>query len=390
MPFSLSPAILLSCLAILLLACNAQNREAVPPEKNTTIWVGTYTKKEGHVDGKAAGIYRLELNEETGALKRAYTKDDIINPSYLTLSPDRQFLYAVSETGPDVDTNTAYVHAYAIGKDGELEFINRQPSYSFAPCYASVHPEGKWLVITNYVAGRVVSYPLATDGSISEAAHSIRLEGSGPTDRQEDSHPHSAVFSPDGKWLCVADLGTDRIMIYQFDQENGQLVTAPSPYTELPPGAGPRHLIFHPNEPFAFCINELNSTITSFQYHPEAGALTPLHHITTLPQGFDGFNLCADIHLSPDGQFLYANNRGHNSIACYRITAGTGAMSPLGQVPSGGDFPRNFTLSPDGKYLLVANQNSDNILTFSIDPATGNLSKRAESAVPTPVCLVFQ
>jgi 6-phosphogluconolactonase len=391
MPSSLSPYLLLTCLALLLFSCNSPQAETMSSDSsNATVWAGTYTKKEGHVDGKAAGIYRLELDRKTGAVQLAYTQDDIINPSFVTLSPDRNFLYAVSETGPDVDTNTAYVHAYAIGKDGQLDFINRQPSYSFAPCYASVHPGGKWLVITNYVAGRVVSYPLAADGAMGEAAHSIRLEGSGPTNRQEDSHPHSAVFSPDGKWLYVADLGTDKIMTFQFDELKGQLVAAASPFTELTPGAGPRHLVFHPSEPLFFCVNELNSTVTSFQHDAETGSLTMLHSHTTLPEGHEGFNLCADIHISPDGQYLYASNRGHNSIAGFRITTSTGALRPLGHTPTGGDFPRNFALSPDGQFLLVANQNTDNILTFAVDSTTGGLSQLAESKVPTPVCLIFQ
>ncbi len=388
----LQKALLLGLCFASLSACQSSAESADNSDQEqidmTTLWVGTYTRKEGHVDGKAAGIYRLSMNNTSGELQQTYVQTDIHNPSFVALSPDRQFLYAVSETGGDVDSLTAYVYAYAVEGDS-LRFLNRQPSYSFAPCHLNVHPDGGYLMVANYVGGMIVSYPIQTNGELGDTPDTLRLQGAGPNPRQESSHPHSISYSPDGKWVYVADLGTDKINIFRFNDQ-GRWWLADPPSVALSPGAGPRHLAFHPSLSIAYSINELNSTVSVFHWIAESGAFSEIEHISTLPEDFSGDNLTADIQLSPDGKYLYASNRGHNSLARFAVNGETGQLSFLGTTPTQGDFPRNFNISPDGEWLYVANQNTDNIVGFVIDPQTGDLTPSLNFPLPTPVCLVFE
>jgi 6-phosphogluconolactonase len=349
-------------------------------------FVGTYTRKEGHVDGKAKGIYQLELDSGSSRLLRVGTIPDIINPSFVNFDPKGRFLYAVSEIGGGADT-TGYVYAYAL--DGqEVKFLNRQVSHGMAPCHVVVHPSGKYAFAANYMGG-IAMYPINEDGSLAAASDVRRLEGSGPTARQKSSHPHSVTLDADGRFAYVADLGTDKIMIFFINQEAGKLEPAGSPFAQLAPGAGPRHLVFHPNGQLLYAINELNSTITSFRYDRADGHLQALQTVSTLPMDFNGNNSCADIHLTPDGRFLYGSNRGHNSIAIFSVDPGTGSLEPMGHQSTGGEVPRNFAIDPFGKVLYVANQNSDNIVYLKIGE-DGSLEKIGELYIPTPVCLQFR
>lgn len=349
-------------------------------------FVGTYTRKEGHVDGKAKGIYQLELDTSNQQLLRTGTIADIINPSFLTFDPKGNYLYAVSEIGGGSDT-TGFVYAYAVvGK--EVQYLNRRKTHGMAPCHVVVHPTGQYAFVANYMGG-IAMYPIQNNGALGEASDVHYLEGSGPSSRQTSSHPHSITLDPDGRFAFVADLGTDKIMIFIIDLENGKLEPAGSPFAQVAPGAGPRHLAFHPNGQLLFAINELNSTITSFSYDRADGHLQALQTISTLPMDFQEDNYCADIHLTPDGRFLYGSNRGHNSIAMFSVDPGTGALEPLGHESSGGDFPRNFAIDPFGKILYVANQNSDNIVYLKIGE-DGKLQKVGELHIPTPVCLQFR
>lgn len=340
--------------------------------------IGTYTRKEGHVDGKAAGIYTLRMDTPAAM----DTTTGIVNPSYICLSPDGSTLFAVSEIGPDVDS-TGYVYSFRHQR-GQLEFINRQPSHSFAPCYASVHPSGKWLYVANYVGGMLARYAIHPDGSLA-APDTLRLTGQRAHPRQEASHPHSAVVSPDGQWVVVADLGTDKVHTYRADAPTWTEVS----YIELPAASGPRHLAFHPTRPYSYLLNELSNTVTALHYNAANGSLNILAHYPMLPEGFTDFSLGADIHVTPNGNYLYASNRGHNSLVGYRIDAADGTLEHIGFFPTLGEVPRNFTIHPSGKYLTVANQNSDNIVRFNIDAATGQLTEAGQWPVKTPVCLVY-
>lgn len=357
-----------------------------PSSNRMQAFVGTYTRNEGHVDGKAKGIYQIAADTSDGELFRISTITDIINPSFLTCSPNGQYLYAVSEIGGGPDT-TGYVYAYRI--DGqEVRALNRQISHGNAPCHLTVHPSGKYLFAANYMGG-IAMYPIQADGSLGAASDVLYLEGAGPHSRQEASHPHSITIDREGRFAYVADLGTDRIMIFSIDLVNGKLEAAETPFAQVAPGAGPRHLTFHPNGQLLYAINELNSSITAFSYDRADGHLEALQTVSTLPMDYTGGNSCADIHIDPSGRFLYGSNRGHNSIAMFTIDSANGFLELIDHQSTAGEIPRNFAIDPQGQFLYIANQNSDNIVSFSIDQESGRLDLIDELRIPTPVCIQF-
>lgn len=377
---------------LLILSCNNrphQERESIEevsqniPE-SPPVFVGTYTRPEGHVLGKAEGIYRLQRHPKSGKLIQRSVIGDIINPSYLTFSPDGKYLYAVSEIGGGQDT-TGYVYAYAVTED-EVQMINRRPSHGIAPCHLAIHPSGKYLFVANY-GGGISMYPLERGGRLGEAVYKEKFSGQGPHERQDASHPHSVTISPDGRFAYIADLGTDRILIFNIHLEEGRLEAATSPYAQLAPGAGPRHLAFHPNGQLIYSINELNSTITAFQYDRTDGHLQALQTVSTLPGSYTGENHCAEISLTPNGNYLYGSNRGHNSLAIFSVDANTGELNSIGYQPTLGDAPRHFTIDDRGRFLYVANQNTDNIVQFEIDSTRGDLLYQETFQIPTPVCI---
>jgi 6-phosphogluconolactonase len=343
-------------------------------------YVGTYTKKEGHVDGKADGIYRFTLSAD--GLSEQITREGIINPSYLTLDAEQQLLYAVSEIGPDVDSSGQVV-AYRIGKDGQLQELNRQPTFGFAPCYVSLHPDGSAVFVANYVGGTIAVYPRQEDGQLAEASQTWNFHGKGPHAEQDASHPHCILPSPDGQYVYVADKGTD--LVSGFRWQAGRLSPLESGTTKVQSGSGPRHLAFHPRLPYLYLINELNATVDVFAYETATGALQHRQNISTLPDDYEGWNACADIHLSPDGKSLYASNRGHNSLALFQVGE-DGRLTPNGQVSSRGEIPRNFVIAPSGEEVYIANQNSDNIVCYR-RAEDGSLTFHWEAECPTPVCL---
>lgn len=367
-----------------LASCATESQPSQPAAEAAAsfLFVGTYTKREAHVDGKAAGIYTLGAAN----LEQLSVASDITNPSYLAVQRSPALLYAVSETGPAEDS-TAWVYAYRIDQeDGSLQLINRQPSPGFAPCYISLHPSGEALLLANYVGGAVAVYPQREDGSLAPASDTAVFRGSGPHPEQAASHPHCILASPDGRFVLVADKGTDRIMAFAWNAAEKQLQAADPPFTKVEKGAGPRHLAFHPNGQYLYLINELNSSVDAFRYSAQSGRLQHLGNYPTLPEGYDGGNSAADLRLSPDGRFLYASNRGHNSIALYQI-ASDGKLQSIGFEPTRGVFPRNFLITEDGDALLAANQNSDNIVRFRRDSTTGKLSFKQATRCLTPVCL---
>lgn len=372
---------------LFLIACNSSVKQVVSDNATImTTFIGTYTRKEGHVDGKGAGIYVFQQDSQSGYLRELFVEKDIVNPSFLVPSRNGKFLYAVEEIGSAVDS-VGHIVAYAW--DGKrLKKINSQSSHAFAPCHISTDSQGRYVFVANYAGGVVAMLPIRQDGGLDPASSIISLQGKGPHPRQEASHPHSANLSPDERYLYVPDLGTDRIEIYQIDYKKGKLISANPAFVGVRPGAGPRHFTFHPSLPFAYVINELDYTVTAFRWQAASGALDTLQTIATLPKTFDGDNLCSDIHITPDGKFLYGANRGHNSLAAYAIDAQTGLLTAIGHTSTRGEIPRNFAISPDGRFVYVGNQNSDNILIFSIEK-DGNLSYHQEVKTPTPVCIQF-
>jgi len=374
-------------LFISLAACNNKSDKApVQTAATMTTFIGTYTRKEGHVDGKGAGIYVFKQDSTSGSLEQVYVEEGIVNPSFVVPSHDGKFLYAVEEIGSDVDS-VGHVVAYAW--DGKvLKKINSQSSHAFAPCYLSTDRQGRYLFVANYVGGTIAMLPIDENGGLQAASEVITHNGKGSHARQDASHPHSVNLSPDENYLYVPDLGTDKINIYQIDYQNGKLIPANPAFIQMQAGAGPRHFTFHPSQPFAYVINELNSTVTVMRWQKETGPFATLQSVPTLPVDFQGENTTSDIHITPNGQFLYGANRGHNSIAGYKIDVNSGLLTPIGHTPTQGEIPRNFAISPDGNYLYAANQNSDNIILFSINK-DGQLQYNNEVKVPTPVCIKF-
>lgn len=361
-----------------------------PQNPNTMrFFVGTYSTPD------TPDIYCCEVNLKDKKMKVLNATFGIENPSFLALSPDKKHLYAVSETDHFDDRKTGGVFAYQIRQARlGLRELNSVSSEGAHPCQLSVHPSGQYLFVANYSGGNITSLGIKSDGSLSGSVQSVQHMGSGPVSgRQDKAHAHSANISTSGSFLYAADLGIDKIMGYQISYEAGTMRHFDNGTVDLAPGTGPRHMAFHPNQQTAFVVNELNSTVTICRMNPETGALDTLSSVSTLPPNFVEENYCADIHVHPSGEYLYVSNRGHNSIAVFKIVISSGKQPELRMIqtmPTLGDWPRNFALSPDGHYLMVANQNSGNIVLLEINQDNGLLKDIGIMAkIPQPVCIVF-
>jgi 6-phosphogluconolactonase len=342
--------------------------------------VGTYT------GGKSEGIYIYKFNSENGSFNEiSHAKTS--NPSFLVVAKDEKFVYAVTENAKDA--NGGEISAFSFDKvNGVLTFINKQLTGGDHPCYVEIDKTGRWVFAGNYSSGTLSVLPVNKDGSLGAATEVIKHVGSGKNpDRQEKPHVHCTIISPDNKWLYVPDLGIDKVMIYAFDETNGMIKPAKQPFAASTPGAGPRHLTFHPNGKYAYLVEELTGHVVVYQM--QNGQLKSLQRTSTLPRGQAGSAGSADIHVSPDGKFLYASNRGDfNNIAIFKVDAKTGKLSIVGFQSTLGKVPRNFNFDPTGNYLLVGNQESDEIVIFKRNLKTGLLDdtkKRIE--VGKPVCL---
>lgn len=345
------------------------------------MFVGTYTRPVPETDNKSEGIYAYRLDLTTGALAQVGTTGGIEHPAYLAIDPQQRYLYAVSE----VDAQGA-VCAFALDRaSGGLEFLNYQPSQGMGPCHVWVDGTGRWVFVANYRSGTAAVYPVLEDGRLGEAADIVQHLGSSVNAaRQEGPHAHCIMTDPASEFVLLADLGIDKLMVYQFDQAAGKLTL--SSWAQAAPGAGPRHIEFHPSGRYCFLINELDSTLTAYAYAD--GVLREVQTVPTLPADFDGQNTTAAVHVSPDGRFVYGSNRGHDTIAIFAFDADGGTLTPAGHVSSQGKNPRDFIIDPTGKFLIAANQDSHTIYTYAIDPATGGLTPTGHSAsVPMPVCL---
>jgi 6-phosphogluconolactonase len=357
--------------------------------KPITVYVRTYTRRESFVDGKAEGIYIYRLDPATGSLTCAATVPGVVNASFLAIGSQGKHLYAVNEITGDHGLHGT-VSAFAIEPGtGDLTFLNKQSSHGLAPCYVGVDGTGRYALVANYESGSLCVLPARDDGRLGEATDVVQLHGSGPNpQRQEGPHAHMILPGPGGRTLFAVDLGTDKIVLYRLDPDRGKLLPADPPWVQLPPGTGPRHLAFHPKGRFAYVIGELQSTVTVLQYDESHGGQEPVQTLSTLPDDFEGQNLGAEIEVAPRGGFVYASNRGHDSIVIYEVEQVTGKLSLVGHEPSRGTGPRFFTIDPAGHLLLVANQDSDTVVTFWIDQNCGELAATGHiSQVPTPVCL---
>lgn len=349
------------------------------------LYVGTYTS------GRSEGIYLYLFDAATGMLSHSGTTKGVVNPSYLAVDAGRHRLYAVNEVEEFGGTAGGAVTAFTIDPGtGALTRINQQSTGGAHPCYITADRYGLNVLVANYTGGNVAVLPLRDDGGLEKASDLVQHSGSGPDEkRQQGPHAHCIILDPAERLAFAVDLGTDKLLTYDYDYEQGRLTPhASAPFVSLRPGAGPRHITFHPGGAYAYVINELDSTITCMSFDAEKGALTPFQTVSTLPEGFTGSNTCADIHVHPSGRFLYGSNRGQDSIAAFAIDMQTGRLAFIGYQPTGGQTPRNFMIDPTGLFLLAANQNSDTITGFRIDPESGKLDPTGQvTEVPTPVCL---
>ena len=335
------------------------------------------------------GIYVFQFDRSLGKLTELQTVTEGISPNFLALSPDRKYLYAIYSTGTIQDGNGSVMSFKIDPSTGFLTKLNEQSSEGNGPAHISIDPKGRFAYVSNYGGGSLAVYPINKDGALEKASDVIKHTGTSIVQgRQEGSHVHSIIPSKDGKFVYVSDLGIDKVMIYQV-QKSGKLVPAIIPFVKNAPGSGPRHFAIHPNGNFAYSAEEISSTIASFRIDKLNGSLSPLERLNMLPAGFTDKSSAADIHFSPDGKFLYASNRGHESLVIYAVDPKTGKMSLVGHENTGGKHPRNFMIDKRGEYVLTANQNTDNIVVFSRDKQTGKLIPTGEQVlVPAVLCLV--
>ena len=351
------------------------------------VYVGTYTH-----DGQSKGIYFLKMTRGTGALRTVGPVAETIEPSFLTISPNGRFVYAVNETTEYEGKASGAVSAFARDvASGNLTLLNRVPSGGGAPCYITLDRAGKFVLVANYVGGSVAVFPILENGAIGEATAFVQHVGHGPDpDRQASPHAHCIMPDPANRYVLAADLGLDRVLVYAFDARAGKLSAAPVGQAVMAPGAGPRHLALHPSGRIVYVVNELDSTVSTLRYDAKAGALTVLQTVSSLSEPMAGENSPADIHVHPSGRFLYMSNRGHDSIAAFAIDKRSFTLRPIQHEPTGGNWPRNFAIDPSGRFLFAANERSNTITTHRIDAKTGKLTPTEKTLeLPSPVCIRF-
>ena len=361
--------------------------------KSYVMYVGTYT------NNGSKGIYAYRYDSETGKVSPIGLAAETENPSFLVADASGSHLYAVNETELYRGAASGGVTAFAIDRaTGKLKKLNEVASHGADPCFISIDRSGKHVLVANYTGGDVAVFPVLADGGIGEASAVMQDEGTlGPNkERQEKPHAHWIEASARDRFVYVSDLGLDRVLIYKFDASTGELsrgdsagVTKDFFSATLAPGTGPRHAAFSSDGNFMYVIGELDSTVTVFANNARE-TYQPIQKISALPEGFAGENTAAEIAIHPDGKFLYASNRGDDSIAVSAIDGASGKLTLLQRVPSGGKTPRHFAIDPAGTHLVVANQDTGNIVEFAIDPATGKLTSKGDVAkVPSAVCVVF-
>lgn len=350
------------------------------------VYIGTYTGE------KSKGIYHFLLNDETGELKPGGLAAETVSPSFLALHPDGKYLYAVGEVGKFKGANAGSVSAFAVDSaTGKLSPLNVQSSGGGGPCHVSVDSAGRAVLVANYGGGSVASLPINEDGTLSEAVSFIQHEGSSVNkDRQAGPHAHSINLDKANRFAVAADLGLDKILVYRFDKTSGKLAPNDPPFARVKPGGGPRHFAFHPTGKFAYSNLEMTSSVTAFAYDSEKGELKEIQTISTLPADFKGGNSTAEIQVHPSGKFLYCSNRGHDSIAVFKVDEKSGTLTYLENESTQGRTPRNFGVDPSGKFLIAANQGTDSLVVFKVDQSAGVLTPAGSKVdCPSPVCVKF-
>ncbi|MGN6544864.1 MAG: lactonase family protein [Aureliella sp.] len=348
-------------------------------------YIGTYTS------GSSKGIHRCVLDTSTGKLQDLELVAEIDNPSFLTIHPTLDVLYACSEIRREGRREGAQLMAYKVGSDGKLTAIGGQPSGGAGPCYVSTDKTGKVALVANYGSGSISSLPIADDGSLQPIASNFQHTGkSVDPQRQEGPHAHCIMADPSNRYACAVDLGLDQVLVYALDVATGTMTPKPEGNYHAPPGSGPRHIAFHPDGAHVFIIHEMGNLLAAARWDSAGGKFTPLGSVSTLPSDFKGENTTAEVLVHPSGKFVYGSNRGHDSIAIFGFDAQTEKLTPIGYALTGGKTPRNFRIDPTGQFLLAENQGSDSIVVFKIDAATGKLSQVGEPlSVGAPCCIKF-
>jgi 6-phosphogluconolactonase len=356
------------------------------PPPPWAVYIGTYT------GAKSRGIYRAEFDPASGQLTSPVLVAETPNPAFLALHPNGRFLYAANEVADFGGQHAGSVTAFRIESGtGQLTQLNQQPSGGSGPCHLSVDRTGKCVLVANYGSGSVAALPLGADGRLAGPGMSIQHRGSSVNpQRQEGPHAHFIVSDPRNERVLACDLGLDQVLVYRLAPEQAALTPNQPPTAALNPGAGPRHLVFHPGGRFVYVVNEMGSSVTVFEYDRRGGTLNAVQTVSTLPADFTGQSTCAEIQVHPSGRFVFASNRGHDSIATFKIEGKSGKLVPLGFVSTAGRTPRHFTIDPSGRWLLVENQSSDAVVVFTLDPETGLVTPTGyRIEVGAPVCAVF-
>lgn len=382
-------ALVLSCGSALAVVLAAPAFVAASEQRATDtnpclVYLGSYCAANDE------GIQVFRLDRSSGALTKIGGTSGVKNPSFLAIHPSKEFLYAVSETDEHSGKNAGAVVAFALDDKGVPTFLNAQSSEGQTPCHISVDKSGKNLLVANYGSGHVAVLPISEDGKLGAASCAIHHEGmSVNKDRQEGPHAHAINLDPANRFALAADLGIDKIVVYKFDAAKGMITPNDPPAVTVPPGSGPRHFAFHPSGKYAYACGELTSTVIAFTYDAQNGILKKQQVLSTLPQETKG-NSTAEIQVSPDGRHVYVSNRGHNSVAVFRVNEATGKLTAAGHCFTGGKTPRNFGIDPSGKWLIAANQESGNVVVFEIDATSGMPSPTGhEVPASRAVCVKF-
>jgi len=378
-----------ACLLCSSFVLAATPAKTPPADKGSYIFfVGTYTQEGTH----SKGIYAFRFDPASGEATSLGLAAETTNPSFVAVHPSGRFLYAVNEVPNYQGPNSGGVSAFSIDREtGKLTFLNEVPSKGADPCYITVDRSGKFVLVANYTGGSVAVFPISADGKLGEASGFVQHTGHGTNpERQEGPHAHSIDLSPDDHFALVDDLGLDELLVYKFDSAKGTLTPNDPPFAQLAPGTGPRHFVLSQSGKFAYIVGEMGHSVTVFSNDPKTGKLHSLQTISTLPHNFTARNDDAEIELHPSGKFLYASNRGHDSIAVFAIDPATGMLTFVEYAPTLGKEPRSFEIDPTGMFLFAENQKSDDIVIFRIDQKTGKLAPTGKVLdVPSPVCVKF-
>ncbi|HKJ33213.1 MAG TPA: lactonase family protein [Balneolales bacterium] len=374
---------LVSFLVFCFLIAGCNKKITRKPEKDF-IYIGTFSNRG------SKGIYVFRFDRKTGKLRFVQATTHEKSPSFVTITPNKKYLYAGCRGGIPPNKKWGSVVAYRINqKSGKLSYLNVRPAYGPGSCFVDTSPNGKMVFVANYVGGDLAAYKIDKNGMLSQVMDTIVHQGHGVNPaRQAHPHVHSTVPSPNGKYVYASDLGTDKIYTYIVDYQNGSLTPGKPPFIKTKPGDGPRHLVFTNSSKYAYSVHEMGSSVTAYRYDAQNGSLHFIKRYSTLPKDYQGKNKAAEIHLGPKDKFLYVSNRGDNSLAIFKINKNDGKLTRIDIQKTHGDFPRNFIVDPLGNYVIVANRHSDNLVVFKRNQKTGLLTYTGEQVkVPVPVCV---